>query len=290
MASILLVGVVLSLGAADRLVAGPVEEVGGDYMFTEGPLWIPGEGLVFSDIPADTIYRGDGSVFRKPSGNSNGLALDCEGRLIACEHGNRRVTRTEKDGSINVLADEYMGRRLNSPNDLVVRSDGMIFFTDPPYGIKAREAELPFCGVYAIVPPDNELKLLSVYFRRPNGVALSPDEKTLYVADSGDGFIQAFDVAEDGMLSNSRLFARARPDGMKVDVKGRLWTSDGKGVSVFSPEGEKLEFIEFSHAPSNCAFGGDDNKTLFVTARPSVFKVRVETAGLRPCASGEEAP
>jgi len=271
----------LTVGAGADLAAGPVETVAEGFQFTEGPVWLPGEGLIFSDIPADTIYRADKSVFRKPSGKSNGLTLDMEGRLIACEHWNRRVTRTEKDGTITVLADRYMGHKFNSPNDATVRSDGTIYFTDPGYGLEKRERELDFSGVYAI-SPEGGVTLLSVYFKWPNGLAFSPDEQTLYVGDSGTRFIQAFDVAEDGTLSNSRLFCRAACDGMEMDVEGRLWTSDGRHVSVFAPDGAKVGAIEFPQAPANCAFGGKHHKTLFVTARTAVYKVRVNTAGLRP--------
>ena len=279
--SALLVVRMLTLAAEADLTQGPVETVAEGFEFTEGPVWMPGEGWIFSDIPADTIYRADKSVFRSPSGKSNGLAIDNEGRLIACEHWNRRVTRTEKDGSITVLADNYLGRKFNSPNDLTIRSDGMIFFTDPPYGLEERAAELEFSGVYAIMP-EGKVRLLSVYFKRPNGLALSPNEKTLYVGDSGAHFIQAFDVAQDGTLTHSRLFCRAAPDGMKVDEAGRLWTTNGQGVSVFTPDGEPVGTIRFPQPPANCAFGEEDRKTLFVTARTGVYKVRVTTPGLRP--------
>lgn len=266
----ILVCVLLAVGSAE------VTKVADGFGFTEGPVWAPKEGWLFSDIPADTIYRADKSVFRSPSGQSNGLALDRQGRLIACEHGNRRVTRTESDGSVTVLADSYLGRRLNSPNDLAVRSDGTIFFTDPPYGVKQEERELPFCGVYAI-RPGGELALLSVYFSRPNGVSLSPDEKTLYVADSQEDFIQAFDLHEDGSLANSRLFARCdNPDGIKVDREGNLWAATRDGVMRSRPDGSRAGVIEVPEQPSNLAFGGEDGKTLFITARTGVYQVRVE--------------
>ena len=261
------------------LEVGPVETVAEGFKFTEGPVWLPGEGLIFSDIPADTIYRADKTVFRKPSGKSNGLAVDFEGRLIACEHWNRRVTRTEKDGSITVLADQFLGRKFNSPNDLVVRSDGTVFFTDPPYGLEKREAELPFNGVYAVSPAGN-VKLLSVYFKRPNGIALSPDEKTLYVADTEQRLVQAFDLAEDGTLSNSRLLCEVPgPDGMKVDERGRLWVT-ADGVRVYEPDGKHAGTIEFPLRPANCAFGDEDGMTLYVTARTGVYKVRCGVKGL----------
>lgn len=268
--------------AATDLVAGSVETVAQGFQFTEGPLWLPGTGLIFSDIPADSIFKADKTVFRKPSGKSNGLTLDREGRLTACEHGNRRVTRTEKDGTITVLADQYLGRKLNSPNDVVVRSDGMIFFSDPPYGLEGRQLELPFAGVYCIAP-DGKLTLLSVYFKYPNGLAFSPDEKTLYVSDSGGSLIEAFDVEKDGTLTNARTFAtKVGPDGMKVDEQGRLWTSAKDGIRVYQPGGELLDTIRFPEQPSNCAFGDDDGKTLYVTARHGVYKIRCAIAGMRP--------
>jgi len=255
---------------------GDVVKVADGFQFTEGPVWTVKEGWLFSDIPANTIYRADKSVFRSPSGHSNGLVLDTSGRLIACEHGNRRVTHTEPDGTISVLADSYLGRKLNSPNDAAVRSDGTVFFTDPPYGVKQEERELPFCGVYAI-RPSGELVLLSVYFSRPNGIGLSPDEKTLYVADSQEDFIQAFDLGEDGSLTNSRLFARCgTPDGLEVDKQGSLWAATREGVVAFRPDGTRAGLIEVPEQPSNLAFGGEDGKTLFITARTGVYRVRVE--------------
>lgn len=280
----LLSAVLICAAAAPSLVAGPVETVAEDFQFTEGPVWLPGEGFVFTDIPADTIFRLDHSVFRQPSGKANGLATDNEGRLIACEHWNRRVTRTEKDGTVKVLAESYLGRKLNSPNDLTVRTDGVIFFTDPPYGLESREGELPFSGLYAIMP-DGEIRLLSVYFERPNGVALSPDEKTLYVADSQLGFIQAFDVTEKAELRNSRLFAdNVGPDGMEVDTEGNLWVAARDGVRVYSPVGELRETIALPHQPTNCAFGGEDGKTLVIAARKGVYTVPCTVAGLWPTA------
>lgn len=268
------------LAAPDAVAAGPVDKVADGLQFTEGPVWTPKTGLLFSDIPADTIYRTDNrddkTVFRSPSGHSNGLALDRDGRLIACEHGNRRVSRTETDGTITVLADSYLGRKLNSPNDATVRSDGAIFFTDPPYGVDEGERELPFCGVYAI-KPGGELALLSVYFSHPNGICLSPGEKTIYIADSQDNFIQAYDLREDGSLANSRLFCRCdNPDGIKADKQGNVWAATAKGIMVFRPDGSHAGTIEVPEHPSNCAFGGEDGNTLFITARTGVYKVQVK--------------
>ena len=262
-------------------VAGPVTVVTEGYLFTEGPVWLPDEGrLLFSDIPANKIFDGDGEVFRDPSGNSNGLVLDNEGRLIACEHGNRRVSRTEPDGSITVLAEAYEGKRLNSPNDAVVRSDGAIFFTDPPYGVREEDRELDFSGVFVILP-DGELVLLADDFDRPNGIALSRDEQTLYVADTRGSHIRAFDLAEDGTVSNPRLFTELpSPDGMDVDAAGRIWCTSSAGIQVNDPDGTTLFVLEVPIHPANCAFGGEDGKTLFITARTKVFQVPVHIRGV----------
>jgi len=269
----------LSAAAGDH-VTGPVETVAEGFQFTEGPVWLTSGELVFSDIPADTIYRTDKSAFRKPSGKSNGLTLDTEGRLIACEHWNRRVTRTEADGTITVLAENYDGKKLNSPNDVVVRSDGIIYFTDPPYGLEGREQEQPCQGVYSIAP-DGTLALLVDDFIKPNGIGLSPDEKTLYVADTEGNHIRAFDVAEDGSIGNGRVFCELPyPDGMAIDTKGYVWSTAGDGVRVISPAGELVHTVTVPQGPANCAFGGEDGKTLYITARTGLYKVRVATPGI----------
>lgn len=268
-----------ALLSADDFVQGTPEPVSTGYGFTEGPVWIAGKGLLFSDLVAGAIYAADKSEFRKPSGKSNGLVLDRQGRLIACEGANGRVTRTEPDGAATVLADNFLGRKFNSPNDVVVRSDGTVIFTDPPYGLEGREPELPFSGVYAIAP-DGKVSLLISHFRHPNGLAFSPDEKTLYIGDSGDGFIAAFDVRPDGTLFNARTIAAVEvPDGMKVDEQGRLWSSSKEGVCVFSPKGELLKTIVFPEQPSNCVFGDQDGKTLYVTAQKGVYKIRCAIRG-----------
>ena len=268
------------MGGADSLTSGPIETVAEGFKFTEGPVWLPGGPLIFSDIPADTIYKADKTVYRQPSGKSNGLTLDTEGRLVACEHWNRRVSRTEKDGTVVTLADNYNGSKLNSPNDVIVRSDGMIFFTDPPYGLEGREQELEFHGVYAI-PPSGGLVLVVDDFVKPNGLALSPDEQVLYVADTERGHIRAFDLAPDGSVSNDRVFCELpRPDGMKLDVTGNVWSTAQDGMRVFNPAGEHLQTIVFPQAPANCAFGDEDGKALYVTARTGVYKVRCAVEGI----------
>lgn len=281
MVNVLAAMLVLAAGG-EALTAGSVQLVADGFKFTEGPVWMPDGYFVFSDIPANTIYKDDKSVFRRPSGKSNGLSLDNQGRLVACEHWNRRVTRTAEDGSITVLADQYQGKKFNSPNDLAIRSDGAIFFTDPPYGLEDREAELDFSGVFMVVPGE-EPKLLFKEWERPNGLAFSPDEKTLYIGDSQAGIIHAFDAAKDGTLSNGRLFAETPgPDGMKVDKQGRLWTTASDGVRVYAPDGVLVGTIEFPRKPANCAFGGENGRTLFVTARDSVFQVAIAAEGILP--------
>ena len=268
--------------------SGDPERIATGFEFTEGPVWHPDGYLLFSDIPAGRIYRwsGDGpaQVWREPSGNSNGLTLDHERRLIACEHGNRRVSRTEADGAVVVLAERYEGKRLNSPNDVVVKSDGTIYFTDPPYGVEPEEQEQPCNGVYRIAP-GGRLELLLDDFDRPNGLAFSPDESVLYIGDSGRRHVRAFDVRPDGTLANSRIIADmdhpqpGSPDGMKVDMEGHLYVTGATGVWVFEPDGTHLGVIVTPERPANCAWGDADRQTLYITARTSLYRVRVKVPG-----------
>jgi len=265
--------------------ADPWETVAEGLVFTEGPVWRDG-ALLFSDIPASRIYRvgadGARTVHREPSGESNGLTLDLDGALIACEHRGRRVSR-ERDGHVDTLAKEFDGKSLNSPNDVVVRSDGRIFFTDPPYGIKEEERELPFNGVFTIAP-GGTLALLIDDFDRPNGLALSPDERTLYIADTNRLHVRAFDVAADGALSNGRVFAEmregGRPDGMKVDRDGRLFVC-ATTVQVFAADGRPLGVVDCPQPPANCAWGGDGGM-LYITARTAVYRARFGVQGIAP--------
>jgi gluconolactonase len=259
-----------------------------DLGFTEGPVWHPDGYLLFSDIPNDRIHRlqdGTLSVHREPSGNSNGLTLDRDGNLLACEHGGRRVSRQRGD-LVETVASHYDGKRLNSPNDGVVRSDGRIFFTDPPYGIEEAQRELPYNGVFTVA--DGTLSLLIDDFDRPNGLAFSPDERTLYIADTQRLHVRAFDVAADGALSNGRVFAemaeRGRPDGMKVDSEGRLYVAAGT-LQVFAPDGAPLGVIDCPQSPANCAWG-DTGSTLYITARTAVYKLRLDARGIAPAFAG----
>ena len=262
--------------------AGNAPEVVADgFQFTEGPVWLPSNRLAFSDIPANTIYLADKSILHKPSGNSNGLAIDTEGRLIRCEHGTRTVTRVEHDGSLTVLADNYNGKRFNSPNDAIVRADGTIFFTDPPYGLGDREPELGYQGVFAI-KPNGEVVMLADDFDRPNGIGLSPDAKTLYVADTAKGHVRAFDVADGPTLENGRILCDVpTPDGMALDVDGNLWVTSTRGVVVFAPDGEEVRVLTLPQVPANCGFGGENFRTLYATARTAVYAVDAEVEGLR---------
>ena len=268
-----------------------VEKLSDGFKFTEGPVWNPSGFLLFSDIPADTIYKWapnrKPSIFRRPAGNPNGNTLDKEGRLITAQH-NRQLTRTEKNGKITILAERYQGKRLNSPNDIAVKSDGSIYFTDPPYGIKKEQEELGFYGIYRW-KPDGTLTLLNKEMVRPNGIAFSPDEKKLYVSDSEKLHIRVFDVQSDGTLTNSKVFAelagptdKGVPDGMKVDTKGNIYCSGSGGIWIFSPAGQLLGKIAVPQSVTNLAWGDKDYKTLYITAGNSIYRIPVNIAGVRP--------
>jgi len=263
------------------------------FRFTEGPVWFEEGGyLLFSDIPAGKIFKltpdGAVTVFREPSGNSNGLTRDKQGRLIACEHSTRRVTRTEKDGSITVLADRFQGKKLNSPNDVVVKSDGSIYFTDPPYGIQPEEQVQPIQGVYCLSPNGKELTVVADDFLRPNGLAFSPDEKKLYIDDSSERrHIRFFDVRPDGTLTNGSIFHNMNvkdpgsPDGMKIDVLGHVYCTGARGIWVFDTKGRHLGTILTPEQPANCAWGDKDWRSLYITAQTSVYRIRVNVPGIQ---------
>jgi len=243
--------------------------------------------VLFSDIPANKIYEYDPlsaqfSVFRDPSNNSNGLALDPNGLLLAAEHGGRRVSRANADGTIVTVADMYQGKKLNSPNDVIVRKDGNIYFTDPPYGLaNPSQSDLGYFGIYR-VPPSGVLELVAKDLSTPNGVALSPDEKTLYVDDTQTGIVRLYPVNADGSLGTAKPFVQTSgtPDGMTVDGNGNVYVATGIGVEVFKPDGMKWGVINVPEQPSNCAFGTADKKTLFITARTGFYKVAMKVPGL----------
>ena len=288
-----------------------IEKIAIGFQFTEGPVWHPDGYLLFSDPNNNVIYRwssdGQVSIYRTKSGykgfnigeyhqpGSNGLTLDREGRLTINEHGNRRVTRLEKNGQLTVLADRYEGRRLNSPNDLVYRSDGVLYFTDPPFGLPKvyddPRKELGFSGVFALV--NGKLRLVSKDLLGPNGIAFSPDEKYLYVTnwDVKRKIIMRYQVHPDGTLSNGKVFfdmtgapGEEALDGMKVDVQGNLFVSGPGGVWVISSQGKHLGMIQPNELPANMAWGDEDGRTLYFTARTGVYRVRLRIPGIRPAA------
>ncbi|MDP8244510.1 MAG: SMP-30/gluconolactonase/LRE family protein [Candidatus Hinthialibacter antarcticus] len=267
------------------LTAGEVQKLAGGNQFIEGPVWHRDGFLLFSDIPAEQIKKWDGaslSVWDNDSGASNGLTIDEQGRVIACEHGGRRISAHEADGSVVAIADAYQGDAFNSPNDAVVRSDGTIFFTDPDWGLSGRPREISFNGVYR-VKPGGEAVLLDNDYSKPNGIALSPDETKLYVADDTRNFIRVYDLDAEGNVSNASRFASvSNPDGIKVDVDGRVWSSSSAGVMVYSTSGERIGVVAFPEQPANLAFGGADFKTLFVTARTGLYSIELTVAGLDP--------
>jgi gluconolactonase len=269
-----------------------LQKLAGDMRFTEGPVWIARDGgfLVFSDIPSDELKRwsmkGGLSSFRRPSHQTNGNTLDREGRLISCEHAARRVTRTESDGAVTVLVDSFDGKKFNSPNDAVVKSDGSIWFTDPPYGLpKGGRRELDNNYVFRFDPATKDLRVVADDFDMPNGLCFAPDERTLYVADSGKPHhIRAFEVTSDATLTNGRVFCTidaGAPDGIRCDDLGRVWSSAGDGVHVFAPDGKLIGKIPVPETPANLCFGGDDGQTLFITARTSLYSIRVNATGAR---------
>lgn len=298
----------------DKLVPADakVETIARGFIWSEGVAWNKeGKFLVFSDIPNNVVNKwqdGKISVFVKPSGytgkmprggkpgdepGSNGLRFDAEGRLTLCEHGDRRVTRIEKDGKKTVLADKYMGKRFNSPNDLVYNSAGDLYFTDPPYGLlKGADdpsREMDYCGVF-LRKKDGEIVLLTKEMSRPNGIELSPDEKTLYVANSDPAIPvwKAFPVKADGTLGEGRLFVDGSkwvkekrpglPDGMKIDSAGNLWATGPGGVWVFSPKGDVLGNIDTGTNTANVCFG-DDGSTLYIAANHDICRIKTNAKG-----------
>ncbi len=289
-----------------------IEKLAEGFEWSEGPVWVPDEGgyLLFSDIPVNTIYRWDEqgglSPYLRPAGyagsdpsgaelGTNGLMLDAEGRLVMCDHGNRQIARLDATNfTRETIVSAYEGKRLNSPNDLVFHSSGDLYFTDPPYGLSglndSPDKELPFNGVYR-VDTSGEVSLLTDELGFPNGIAFSPDEKTLYVANSGgdNPVIRAYDVQDDGTLANSRIFfdgsaliadgAVGAFDGMALDTEGNLFATGPGGVLVLTPEGEHLGTISTGERIANCTFG-DDGSTLYLTSDMLLARIRLDARGL----------
>ncbi|MFJ1763516.1 SMP-30/gluconolactonase/LRE family protein [Amycolatopsis sp. NPDC088138] len=266
--------------------------------WTEGPAYFPaGRYLVFSDIPNNRTLRWDETtgqvgVFRQPSDYANGHTVDRRGRLISCEQGPRRVTRTEHDGSITVLASLYQGKKLNSPNDVVEHSDGSIWFTDPSYGIDSdyegyrAESEIGACHVYRVDPLDGEVRIVADDFSRPNGLAFSADESVLYIADTRQdpSHLRVFNVREGGTLTGGEIFATSDAggfDGVRVDNEGNVWAAAHDGLHCFAPDGTRIGKLRMPEICSNFTFGGARRNELFITASSSLYTLRVTVNGAR---------
>ncbi len=280
-----------------------LEKLSGGCRWAEGPAYFPaGRYLVWSDVPNDRMMRYDEtsesvSIFRAPSGYSNGNTIDRNGRLVSCEHGFRRVTRTEHDGSVTVIASHHEGKRLNSPNDVVVKSDGSIWFTDPAYGIDSdyeghkAESAIGGCHVYRVDPHTGDVARVADDFVRPNGLAFSPDEKRLYVADTGathmaDGprHIRVFDVSENGRLTGGDVFATCTSglfDGFRLDDAGRLWTSAGDGVHCYETDGTLIGKILVPEIVANVVFGGVKRNRLYICATTSLYSIMLPVNGAK---------
>jgi gluconolactonase len=276
------------------------------FVFTEGPLWVASDNcLLFSDIPGNRMHRwrpgdAEAEVYREPSGFSNGLTLDGDGNVLAAEHGGRRISRAPYDGDAETVAGDLDGKTLNSPNDVIVHSSGAIYFTDPTYGLPRPGAqrvmgdidatqEIDFKGVYRIAP-DGSLTVVADDFDMPNGLAFSPDESLLYVADSSERrHIRRFEVQADGSLAGGEVFCdmsgddrRGVPDGMKVDEDGRVWSTGAGGAWVIDAAGNRLGVFELEEHAANLTFGGADFSTLFLTATTSVYSVETAVRGVVP--------
>ena len=259
--------------------------------FSEGPVWVARECgyLVFSDIPSDELKRWtpkEGlTTFRKPSDNANGNTVDRQDRLVSCEHSGRRVSRLEKDGTLRTLVDRYDGRKFNSPNDVAVKSDGTVWFTDPDYGLGGKPHDYEGCFVFRFDPKTKALTVLARDFDKPNGICFSPDEGKLYVADSGKPrHIRMFDVQKDGTVTGGSVFCeidQGVPDGIRCDAKGRIFSSAGDGVHIFAPDGKLIGKILMPETPANLSFGGKNGKTLFITARTSLYSIELLTKGIK---------
>lgn len=261
-----------------------IEKIDTKFTFTEGPVWSRQGFLLFTDAPNNRILKwapGERSeIFRNDTHGANGMTLDAQGRLYMCESRSRQLTRLDKKGAVEVLAEKWQGKRLNAPNDVVVRKDGQIYFTDPAFGNQQDTRELDFFGVYHITPK-GEMSLIAKPVGRPNGVALAPNGRTLYVNNSDEKNVRAYDLDKNGEASNERVIISGidgPPDGMRVAEDGNLYIA-GRAVFVYTPAGKLVRTIQVGETPSNCAFGDADFQTLYVTARTSVYRVRLEVKG-----------
>lgn len=261
-----------------------IDRVAGGFRFTEGPVWSREGFLLFSDVPNDQILQyvpGEKpTVFRDHSNGANGNAFDAQGRFYTCESRTRRVVRMDKKGSLQVLADKWEGKRLNAPNDIVVRKDGHVYFTDPAFGNQEDTRELDFYGVYHIAPK-GELHLIAKPAGRPNGIAFSPNGRVLYVGNSDEHSVRAYDVDHNGEISGERVVISGLsgvPDGVRVDEKGNVYVA-ANGLAIYDPHGKLAETIELPEKPSNFAFGDPDLQTLYITARTALYRVRRNVKG-----------
>jgi len=265
-------------------------KLAGNMKFTEGPVWLDRDGgvLVFSDIPANELKqwtaKGGVTTYRQPSHNANGNTLDRAGHLVTCEHGRRQVSVEEKGGTLRTLVDRFAGKRFNSPNDVVVKTDGTVWFTDPPYGLPSGEAkEQSGNYVYRFDPKTQTITVVAREFDMPNGLCFSPDEKRLYVADSGQPHhLRVFTVQPDGALTGGTVFAvidNGVPDGIRCDAQGRVYATAGDGIHVFLPDGTLIGKLLVPETPSNLCFGGVDGQTLFITAQTSLYSIPLRGKG-----------
>lgn len=280
-------------GAVDP--TAELEQVATGFAFTEGPIWHPGEGtLIFSDMPGDVMRRWSAAKgveeFRRPSNKANGNAYDGQGRIVTCEHATSRVTRTGVDGRVETLAENWQGKALNSPNDIVVGPDGAIWFTDPTFGRMEyygvpRDQELDFQGVYRI-DPDGALSCVAADFGQPNGLCFSLDKRRLFVNDTAKAHIRVFDIGADGGLSGGDVWASPKgegsgaPDGMKLDAAGRVYCTGPGGVHVFGADATPLGVIRTPENVANFTWGDADLRTLYLTASTSLYRIRTETPGV----------
>lgn len=288
-------------GLSELIRPETAERVCAGFDFTEGPVWVASDDcLLFSDIPQNRIHRWrpgwtEAEVYRAESGQANGLTLDHDGNLLACEHFNRRVSRAPYDGEVSDTIESFEGKRFNSPNDIVVDFVGALWFTDPNYGLTTQRMgdfgapqEIPFQGVYRAAP-DGSVTCVARDFTQPNGLAFSPDQYLLYVNDSRDRIVRRYNVHPDGTLFDGELFVDMRddprpgvPDGMKADNDDRLRTTGAGGVWVVNPDGTRLGVLQLPEGPANLCFGGPDFTTLYLTARTSVYRVETLVHGVAP--------